>query len=501
MNARITILGALFFALALVLWGTKAQAQHAPAYHVLNDSLEGNHEFVASEYISFTKGFHAKANGTDEVHAYIYRGTQDYALASYREYVDPFSTPIDKNLPVGTLPGEVLVSSGAAMYHIPISLPSSSYPFQPKLSLNYNSQQRNSILGERWQFGELSRIHKTSKSVYFDNQLGGIELSNDDAIALDGQRLIHINGVANGTTGATYATEQENYMRVEKTDQGYLATTKGGTVMEFGYTPDARQLKAANESEELAWLLNKVSDIYGNYYTIQYKDFGNGEVLPEVISYTGNEQEGITPYQQVRLSYMERNDATHRYVKGIKLSTTKLLSTIRVLNEGNTYRRYHLHYFFDGTSKLNVIEVEGVGGIRYNPTIIGWERTGNFWHHEDRYTQSFDDGKADVIDFFPYNYSFGDFNGDGKTDMSAFPNKGDETEWDLHFNTLSNRYDTKKFPYNSEAKSTYNVSPITRYSQHWRTGRTANDFDGDGVDDLIFNSGNEEVIGLSLIHI
>ena len=509
MNARITILGALapFFApalaLALVLWGTKAQAQHAPAYHVLNDSLHGSQVYAASEYISFLKGAHAKASDTDDLHAYIYKNAQDYALASYQDYIDPETTPINKDLPVGTLPGSFHVSqTGSANYTIPLELPPTPSGFLPSFSMSYNSSGGSSTLGWSWQLNGFSSISRTRRNQYYDQTNGGITFTNDDAIAMNGQRLIHINGVANGTTGAIYATEHENYMRVEKTDEGYLATTKDGTVMEFGYTPDARQLKAANESEELAWLLNKVSDIHGNYYTIHYKDFGNGEVLPEYVSYTANTAEQITAKHQIRFSYMERRDATEQYISGQLIKQSKLLHKIRVLTNGATYRLYHLNYFYDKYSKLNQISMEGVGGIRYNPTIIGWQNT----IHEPYYYQTFQQNFGKGLPIKGQRLSFADYNADGRADMMAFPTYTQSNQrWTISYNTLKNRFDSNyTAPYYTYLPENYHELPFDIDSlpeKQWFSGMVAPDFRGVGTSDFLGMSGVEDVDYVNFVQI
>lgn len=242
------------------------QAQEAPVYQEINTPESGVKVFKASDYISFSLGFEFKATATDNLHAYIYKGTQDYAAATYQNYVDPATTPINKNLPVGSLPGSFNVSgTGAATYQIPVELPVASVDLMPSISLGYSSQSGNGNAGIGWHLQGFSAITRVSKNNYHDSQRQNITFTPDDAIALDGQRLIYLEGAPHGTTGAVYATEQENYMRITKTNNGYLATLKNGTTMEFGYTPDARKLQATDENQELGWLLNKVTDLYGNY--------------------------------------------------------------------------------------------------------------------------------------------------------------------------------------------------------------------------------------------
>ena len=91
----------------------------------------------------------------------------------------------------GTVGGSVDVSpSGAATFQLPIQVSPGSHGMQPNLSVVYSSQGGNGLLGWGWNLAGLSSISRTSKNSYYDNTFEAISLTDGDALALDGVRLV-----------------------------------------------------------------------------------------------------------------------------------------------------------------------------------------------------------------------------------------------------------------------------------------------------------------------
>ena len=120
--------------------------------------------------------------------------------------------------------------SGQASYVIPVEVPPGIAGLQPKLEINYNHRQPNGILGVGWSLTGLSAISRTKANYAIDNFNGAVSYDSFDRYALDGQRLINIDGEY-GEAGTLYYTELQSWRYVKAgtaADDGFTVTTKNG---------------------------------------------------------------------------------------------------------------------------------------------------------------------------------------------------------------------------------------------------------------------------------
>jgi hypothetical protein len=116
--------------------------------------------------------------------------------------------------PVGAIDGAAGTSpSGAVNYTIPIKIPAGTNGMIPSISVNYNSQAGNGLLGQGWNLSGMSMITRAGKDFYHDGKVSPVTYTNDDVFMLDGSRLSPITG-ANGANGTTYRTEIESYATI-----------------------------------------------------------------------------------------------------------------------------------------------------------------------------------------------------------------------------------------------------------------------------------------------
>ncbi len=319
--------------------------------------------------------------------------------------------------PVGATPGSFAVSpSGAATYSIPLFVPPGTNGMAPKLSLNYNSQGGNGLVGMGWSIGGLSVIHRCGSTIAIDGIKGGVNYDANDKFCLDGERLINIGG-------AEYRTQHESWQRIvavggtASDPSSFTVTTRDGTLHYYGATTDSR-IEAQGKIIARLWALNKVQDRNGNYLSVTYQeDNVDGDYRPERIEYTGNGS--IQPYNSVVFGYIDRTDMTPMYEGGSVLKTVKRLNRIYSYSNTTLAREYQLDYVDDdamGRARLRYITECGSDGVCLPATVLGWQGGGN--------TADFGTGSGTYIGSggspSDHWFTMADVNGDGKTDVVKY---------------------------------------------------------------------------------
>jgi hypothetical protein len=147
------------------------------------------------------------------------------------------------------------------------------------LSLVYNSQAGNGIMGMGWNLAGLSAITRVPKNIYNDGKVEEIKLDRTDQYAFDGNRLIWVSGSSHSYDGAVYHTEMETFVQVTAKGasgngpQWFEVKTKDGLTMEFGNTTDSRVTGANNTV--IAWKINRIEDQFFNYLVFEYLKSAN----------------------------------------------------------------------------------------------------------------------------------------------------------------------------------------------------------------------------------
>ena len=213
----------LFFLVAAVVLPMRAMAQniHYGESFELNSTLDANqsHEYTANSYIDLEEGFHSTPS----------QGNRTLLLLDSEGYsINPPEAGLINSggCVVGSLGGKVDVGAmGALIYTIPLELPAGISGMQPNLSITYNSQIGNGLLGWGWEIGGLSSITRTGQTLYHDGRMTAVDLSWNDQLLLDGKRLVE---VANYTDSIEYRIEQDDMSKI----MAYVVHQQGGL---FGY--------------------------------------------------------------------------------------------------------------------------------------------------------------------------------------------------------------------------------------------------------------------------
>src|SRR5450830_814157 len=264
-----------------------------------------------------------------------------------------------------TTPGQFSVGAdGSANYSIPIQVSPGTAGMTPNLSLSYNSNGGNGILGLGWGLEGLSQITRCGKTIAQDGVRGGINYDANDKFCLDGQRLIAITGTY-GADGTEYRAELANFAKIISYGTAgtgpswFKVWTKGGQIIEYGNTTDSK-IEAAGIATVRLWGVNKISDTKGNYLTATYiEDNPNGEAYLSRIDYTGNATATptLTPYASVQLTYATRPDTTTDYQAGKVIKTQHRITDIKTYTGTTLIKDYKLSYANTGAYHVNTSNV------------------------------------------------------------------------------------------------------------------------------------------------
>jgi RHS repeat-associated protein len=236
------------------------------------------------------------------------------------------------DLSAALLKGQASVSGGQASYQIPIDLPPGRNGVQPSVSLSYNSQGGNGLLGVGWSLNAGSAISRCGATFAQDGFTRAVTFNaSNDRLCLDGQRLVAITGTY-GESNAEYRTEMDSFVKVVQSggindSNSYFTVYKAdGTSASYGASENSR-FSPSGLSTVLSWKVTQESYSNGaNTIDYQYDTSVAGEHLLSRIYYTGSN--GSNGDRQVKFSYSTRNDSRLSFIAGGKTVTQRRLSQI-----------------------------------------------------------------------------------------------------------------------------------------------------------------------------
>lgn len=408
-----------------------------------------------------------------------------WADVNYPDVPQVVSTSDD---PVGTISGQFDVSPmGGATYTIPLEVPKGISGMEPKISITYNSQVGNGIVGYGCNISGISTITRNSRDIYHDGAAQGIGYTCEDAFSLDGQRLL-ITQPQNGSDSIVYCLEQSPFTRVVQhganSNQSWF-TVESPDGMIYYYS--VRQpgygagLGAVN-----AWYLSRAENTIGNRIDYSYIIQGS-DVYLNSINYGGN---------SVFFDYQLRPDTVMAPMPGTRMVIDRRLNEIMMRtateNSSRLWRTYNFNYDDTGDlsvcrhSRLTSITLTNHDGESLRPTVLQWENI-------PQYTC-----EKDTPIFSPSIYTYGaqrssmsffaaDLNGDGKSDiveMATTDNQPGNSNYNfMRIYHAGNNNGTTCFNSYSEIP----LDPLWDVEDFWTniyTSPTAYDVDGDGICEL-----------------
>ncbi len=268
------------------------------------------------------------------------------------------------------LPGNFAVNStGAATYTIPIMVPPGTAGMVPDLSLDYSNNYLDGPEGLGWVLGGIPAIVRCPQTIAQNGVHGGVTFGLNpnvgDRFCLNGRQLIAVNGGAYGADQTEYRLEVDDFTKIISYGQSgsgptyFIAWTKSGRKMQFGNlannqfgTAASAPLVAVSTTGSAgtirSWGLDTLWDTKGNYLRVIYDygtpDIHNGQLYPTQINYTANDGAGLSAYNSVTFTYMNRADVVPTYEAGSLLQFTVLLTHIKTYVGSVLVHDYQLGY-------------------------------------------------------------------------------------------------------------------------------------------------------------
>ena len=463
---------------------TNYDEEHEEESFSLNTTLNSNisYHYTASDRIDLNPGFsYAPARGKSALFE-----IDPMMVVPPSAGITGGPNPTVNNGVVGAIGGTVNVSAlGGAVYSIPIEVLPGKDGMQPTLSVTYNSQAGNGLLGYGWNLSGLSSITRCDKTIYHDNDIPNnhIDFSigdginyNEDRFMLDGQRLLSIsNNKTYGQDGCEYRTEVDNIAKIVSYDgdgqnpDKIKVWTKDGLIIEYGFT-DNSKFKNPTNNKVAMWMVNKISDYNGNYMTYHYHPTNNSCRI-DYIEYTGCSN--VQPMYKVTFNYVDRNDKEYYYLYNQKIASSVLLSSISIEYQNEEVYKYTFTYDdINPTNGCFYSRLMSVGleqsGINLNPTLIEWG------DYDSQYSSTINTNNDEFKDVC----YVGDFNGDGIDDIATFPFiNGGDTYWSYLYGNGHGHFTYGGSKYNKINVENVGFRNIIRVEPC--------DINGDGLCDLV----------------
>ncbi|MEL6942646.1 MAG: toxin TcdB middle/N-terminal domain-containing protein, partial [Bacteroidota bacterium] len=231
------------------------------------------------------------------------------------------------------------------------------------------------------------------------------------------------------------------------------------------------------------------------------------ELRIEEILYTGNDDVTpvLEPYNKIKFYYEDREDQNETFVSGSTVRQNSILTRIQITGEyDKIFKTYKFIYGYDLSgsysgginSYLNEIVEYGSDGEQLNATRF------QYGSGEQNQLQTYVQNDLNTI-IEPENF-YGDFNGDGLTDVIAPEYGGLDigqkyyNAYNLYLNQSGDRSSTSKFQFNKRVPlpsqqftifignqyTIFGPSALYTTTTTGVTGFFASDANGDGKDDL-----------------
>lgn len=271
----------------------------------------------------------------------------------------------DMSKPVVPFSGSFEVGAlGSASYTIPIEIPAGVNGTQPNISINYDSQSGNGLVGYGCSIGGFSSISRSSTNIYYDDESRGLMFKNGNAygevFSLDGQRLMYSGAgnlyyLPNDKSTKIYkdvilrdGPNLGEYLNYKKECYKWVVHYSDGSVAIYGSTPNSTVSftgKYGFADESVSWNVCYLKDKFDNWVKFTYHDDRKYQSRPWYVEY-GNryQQPGSKEVNKIEFDYETRNDVSFFWINRTKACADQRLKSITVKTNGKVLRKYVMAY-------------------------------------------------------------------------------------------------------------------------------------------------------------
>ena len=399
-------------------------------------------------------------------------GSSPPAASTQDEIEELRDEPIDivPSANVGTLPGHASVDRfGQAHYSIPLAVAPGVRGMQPNLALSYTSHTSNGNLGVGFGLAGSSSISRCARSLRLDGEYEPVRFDSDDALCLDGNRLVLFSGTY-GLSGSEYRTRHDSFTKVVlhgdglSRDSWFEVFRKDGRVQRYG-SPSSWLNR---DEQPLVWALDREADRFDNEVRYFYQNVSTGGEQVELrlvqIRYGGT---GLASTERVvDFAYgsgpgagPDRPDVQHGFFFGVPTEHAALLETVIASGPGgDVHTEYRLEYGTDpvtGRSRLEEVQRCDRFGECMPPTVFTWKDDGTAGFGSTLESDEFDELDQIYSDLERALSSsrqvlVGDYNGDFGQSLLVYHDVGDPAdpviEWRMWSPQLSATPDLVEMP-------------------------------------------------------
>lgn len=383
-----------------------------------------------------------------------------------------------------TRPAFTVSRDGAATLSLSLQVPPGTSGIQPNLSLVYNSQQGDGVLGVGWGLSGISAISRCTATRALDGFTGTIKYDDGDRYCLDGHRLVAVNGASS----SEFRTVIDSFTRIVADGTGgpcgagpcgFVAHQRNGTTVEYETRVNAY---GRPDGAVDTWAVSRIVDGNGNAMSFTYDVTGlegTGSYYLTRIDYTSNNiaSPPLKAGRSVVFNYGQRPTYVTRYRNGAAYEWRRQLQSITTAVGTTAAKVYSISYELGPTTGRNrpvsVQECDGRGNC-LGPTTLSYgdsrSTPGGFAAQPTVELETFDPSPG-------VRYLTGDFTGDGLTDIVRIQNSGGEVKATLYARTATG----------------FSVQPVSPSLGTWQPGASflVGDFNADGMADIamIFKTG------------